>query len=216
MSDILSVTWTILPQQPPRPLLHCRRCGGPRPYRSSRKIRVNANGKRVDAWLIYRCMSCDGTWNRPVLERRAVRSIDPLLLASLRANDPQLADRLACDAEGLRRWAPRLEEAPHAVVAREVLSGSTAWPCELRVLCIVPYPLALRLDRLLADELRLSRSRIRALEVARALTTFPAGSRVIRRSVRDGMRLRIELSFLDADGWWNACEALPDPVGREV
>jgi hypothetical protein len=199
MSEILLVKWTILPQEPAQPRLHCKRCGGTKNYKSSGKIRVNANGKRVDAWLIYKCMSCDGTWNRQILERQNIRSIGPFLLASLCANDAKLADRLALDVEDLKRWAPQLKETTNAMVAKEVLSGSTAQPRELQILCIVPYPIALRLDRLLADELQLSRSRIQRLEKSGALVTSPSTSRVLRKSVRDGMKLLIKLPVHDAD-----------------
>ncbi|HEV2901158.1 MAG TPA: DUF1062 domain-containing protein [Pseudaminobacter sp.] len=46
--------------------MHCRRCSGTKNHKSSGKIRVDANCKRVNAWLIYKCMSCDGTWNRQI------------------------------------------------------------------------------------------------------------------------------------------------------
>ena len=95
MSDVLRVQWTIIPGSAPEPWLNCNRCRGTTRFRTSGKIRVNANGKRVDAWLIYKCTSCDNTWNRPVLERRHVSTIDPHLLASLQANDPDLSRRLA-------------------------------------------------------------------------------------------------------------------------
>jgi len=199
MSETLFVKWTILPQHPPQPLLHCKRCGGTRSYTSSDKIRVNANGKRVDAWLIYKCTSCDGTWNRPILERQPVRSVDPLVLASLYANDAKLAGHLAFDAENLKRWAPRLNEATDVVVAKEVLSGSAGPPRELQVLCVVPCPVAVRLDRLLADELRLSRSRIQALADFGGLAVSPSASHVLRKPVRDGMKLRIKLPIHGAD-----------------
>ena len=101
MSDVLRVQWTIIPGSAPEPWLNCNRCRGTTRFRTSGKIRVNANGKRVDAWLIYKCTSCDNTWNRPVLERRHVSTIDPHLLASLQANDPDLSRRLAF--EKLRR-----------------------------------------------------------------------------------------------------------------
>ncbi len=206
MSDVLFVKWTILPQEPPQPLRHCKRCGGTRSYSPSGRIRVNANGRRVDAWLIYGCTACGSTWNRPVLEREPLRSVDPLLLASLAANDPQLADRLAFDAEELRRWAPHLKAATGAVVAKEVISGSTAQPRELRLLCVGPHLVALRLDRLLADELQLPRSRIQALEDGGALVTSPPVSRGLRRPVRDGMRILIRLPAHDA-GRTAACAA---------
>lgn len=196
MSEVLTVKWTIVAQTPPQPLLHCSRCSGTRSFRTSDKIRVNANGKRIDAWLIYKCTSCDKTWNRPVLERRHAQSIDPRFLTSLSANDPKLARRLAFDSESLKRCAWQLEEFNDVAVLTEVLSQSSAPTCQLEILCAVPYPLSLRLDRLLAVELQLSRSRIQSLEKSGALAVFPRGPRGVRRSVRDGMRLTVNVSGL--------------------
>ena len=209
MSEILLVRWTIIPQEHPRPLLHCKRCGGARAYKSGDKIRVNANGKRVDAWLIYRCTSCDATWNRPILERRHVHSIDPQFLASLSANDARVVDSIAFDVDGLKRWAPQLEQATEAVVAKEVISGSAMRPRELRILCAVPHPVTYRLDRLLADELQLPRSRIHTLEKSQVLAVVAANSaRALRKPVRDGMEVLIRLPAPDAD--WLARAAACD------
>lgn len=200
MSEILLVQWTIFPQEPPRPLLHCRRCGGARSYKSSDRIRVNANGKRVDAWLIYRCASCEGTWNRPILERRPVQSMDPIFLASLVANDAKVVNRIAFDADGLKCWAPHLQQATEVLVLKEVLSGNAVQPRALRIRCSVPYPVAFRLDRLLAEELFLSRSRIHALEKSKALViASPNASRALRKPVRDEMELLLRLPVHDAD-----------------
>lgn len=198
MSEALRVKWTIVPQTPPRPQLHCNRCGGTKSFRTSDKIRVNANGKRIDAWLIYKCTSCDNTWNRPVLERRHVQSIDPRVLAEMRSNDPKLARRLAFDAEGLKRSAGRLEAFGDIAVLKEVLTEGSAPTRRLEILCAVPHPITLRVDRLLAAELHLSRSRIQSLEEGGELTVFPRGSRVLRGSVRDGMLLAIKLPADDA------------------
>src|SRR5882724_3722987 len=150
MSDTMRVQWTIVPQIAPQPWLNCNRCGGIKPFRSSEKIRVNANGKRVDAWLIYKCTSCDSTWNRPILERRHVRTIDPLFLMSLRANEPELVRRLAFDAENLRRKVGLVEKFDDVVVRKEVLTESMTPVRWLKILCAVPETTGLRLDRLLA------------------------------------------------------------------
>jgi hypothetical protein len=209
MFEILLVKWTIQPKEPPRPLLHCKRCGGARSYTPGGKIRVNANGKRVDAWLIYRCTTCDGTWNRPILERRHVHSVASQFLASLSANDAKVVDGIAFDVDGLKRWAPRLEQATEAVVAKEVISGSAVQADALRILCAVPHPVTYRLDRLLADELHLSRSRIHALEKSKALAiAAPNASRALRKPVHNGMEVLIRLPVHDAD--WIAQVAARD------
>ncbi|MGK6315295.1 DUF1062 domain-containing protein [Neorhizobium sp. DT-125] len=73
MCDILRVEWTVIPKSPPRPILSCAGCGSQRPFRSSGRIRLNASGKRLDAWLIYKCTACrqDGD-GRVRLFRRSV------------------------------------------------------------------------------------------------------------------------------------------------
>lgn len=191
-SDVLRVQWTIVPRIAPQPWLACSRCGEAKPFRSSDKIRLNANGKRVDAWLIYKCTGCGSTWNRPILERRPVRSIEPDVLASLHTSESTLTRRLAFDVEGLRRCAGRVEQFDNALVTRTVLSGSTTLARQMEILCSVPEPVGLRVDRLLANELQLPRSRIQSWAKAGDLVAFPAGSH-LRRTVRDGMRLVINL-----------------------
>lgn len=183
MSDTSRVQWTIVPQVAPQPWLNCNRCGGSKPFRSSGKIRVNANGKRLDAWLIYKCTTCDSTWNRPILERRPV----PAALAALHEDEPGLLRRLEFDAEALRRHADRIEQFDDVAITRHVLSQATLPVRRLEILCVVPQPTALRLDRLLASELQVSRSRIPVI----VLGMTP---RDLRKPVREGLRIRIDLA----------------------
>jgi hypothetical protein len=189
MSDVLRVQWTIIPGSAPEPWLNCNRCRARTRFRTSGKIRVNANGKRVDAWLIYKCTSCDNTWNRPVLERRHVSTIEPRLLALLQANDPELCRRLALDADPSRRKL-KVEHVGDVIVRKETVSGSTRSACRLEIVCVVPETTGLRVDRLLSTELRLSRSRIQSLQDAGYLAACPGG---LRRPLRNGLHVRIEL-----------------------
>ena len=187
MSDVLRVQWTIIPGSAPEPWLNCSRCRGTTRFRTSGKIRLNANGQRLDAWLIYRCTSCDNTWNRPVLERRPVSTIGPHLLAALQANEPDLSRRLAFET------LPRKLEVAHvddATVRKEVVSASARPADRLEIVCVVSEPTSLRVDRLLSTELRLSRSRIRDMHNAGHLAACPDG---LRRPLRNGLQVRIDL-----------------------
>jgi hypothetical protein len=187
MSDVLRVQWTIIPATAPEPRLNCNRCRATTRFRTSGKIRVNANGKRLDAWLIYRCTSCDNTWNRPVLERRHVSTIDPHLLASLQANDPDLSRRLAF--EKVRRTF-KMEHLDDVTVRKEVVSESARPTCRLEIVCVAPETTGLRVDRLLSTELRLSRSRIQSMQNTGHLEASPEG---LRRPLRNGLHVRIGL-----------------------
>ena len=177
MSNTLRVQWTITPRTAPQPWLNCSRCRGPRCFRSSGRIRVNANGRRIDAWLVYRCTVCDGTWNRPIVERREVSALDRKLLLSLQANDPDLVRGLAFDAAALKRWTGQVQEFDDVLVTRRVLLECLQPVALLEIECRVPQPIGLRADRLVASELRVSRSSIQRLAKTAQIHTVPPGVR---------------------------------------
>ena len=152
----------------------------------SRKFRLNANGKRLDAWLVYRCTVCDDSWNHAVVERRAARDLDPAMLAAFEANDEALVRRCAFDVTALRRSAHRVEEFPEVEVHRQP-AEMPAGPSAMEITLAVPFAVSLRLDRLLAAELGVSRGRIAGLAEAGALTTAAA----LNRPVRDGTRITV-------------------------
>ncbi|MEP6568020.1 MAG: DUF1062 domain-containing protein, partial [Mesorhizobium sp.] len=160
MSGHLRIRWAIAPKIAPQPLINCNRCGTVKLYRCSGKFRVNANGKRIDVWLIYRCVDCDNSWNFGILERCNRRDIEPALLQALESNDPVLARRHAFDIVALRNRAGRVEEFPDVAVQKEMLGdfreNTTALELQLRL----EIPTSLRLDRLLANELGISRSKL--------------------------------------------------------
>lgn len=212
MADVLCVLWTIVPRFAPEPWLACSRCSTIKAFRSSHMIRVNANGKRLDAWLIYKCVGCDGTWNRPILNRRRVGDVDPDFLAALQANDPVLARRLAFDVEDLRRKQKRIEEFADVLVRKEAISEGIT-PRQLEIHLAVAEPTALRIDRLLATELGLARRRILALTEQGRLDVSPDGPRALRRPARDRVRLALDLSKED-DGDEIAGRAKEVPAGR--
>lgn len=193
MSDVLRVLWTIVPQTAPQPWLPCSRCHNSRAFRSSDKFRINANGKRLDAWLIYNCTVCGNTWNRPLLERRTVASIGPEFLTQLQENDPETARRLALDLGDLRGKAPRIEVFPEVGVQKTLISGSVAPGRRLEISFSLSIPVGLRLDRLLTSELGLSRSRLQQLYDRSRLILSPERTRKLRKPPADGMRLSIDL-----------------------
>jgi hypothetical protein len=209
MDSNLRVHWTIVAQNTPRPLLHCSRCGGERPFRSSGRFRLNANGRRIDAWLIYKCTACDDTWNRPLLQRRPLAGVAPALLEALRRNDPALAQRVGFDTAGLRHHCAAVEETGGAIVRKDVVSRSAGTLRRLEIRLAVPHPTALRLDRLLVKELGLSRARLQALCADRRLLLVPDGPRTLRRPARDGTCVTLDLSR-EADAAALAAAACPD------
>ncbi|WP_196813716.1 DUF1062 domain-containing protein [Mesorhizobium sp. L2C066B000] len=194
MGMSLRIHWAIAPEIAPRPLINCNRCGTVKAYRCSDKFRVNANGKRIDVWLIYRCIDCDNSWNFGIFERCNRRDIEPALLAALESNDPALARRHAFDVVALRNRVGRVEEFPDVAVHKHRLGGEGRPAAALEIRLDREMPTSLRLDRLLAGELGISRSRLQALEEKRLLFVVSEGARALRKPARDGTIVRIDLS----------------------
>lgn len=193
MCNTLQVRWTIIPTIAPQPWIVCSGCSGLRAFHCSNKIRLNANGRKLDAWLVYKCATCDKTWNRPLFERRSVRTIHPLLLEALQSNDPDWVQAAAFDLDALRRISQRIDEGPEVDVRKQLLRDPVDWD-HLDIDLAVPFPAGVRLDRLLASELDVSRSKVHALHQSGLLRTDPDHPDTLRRRIRNGIRVALDLS----------------------
>lgn len=193
MSRVLRVQWTIVPITPPQPILACNRCKQSTPFASSDKFRLNANGKRLDAWLIYRCVFCDNTWNRPIFERKDARAIRPGLLSALQSNDQFTATSVAFDTADLRRHTHRINEFTDVAVQKQVLCFDVPKPEILEITLNCPKSCGMRTDRLLANELDLSRTKITEFGKRGALQVPASSRRALRQAVKNGLRVRIDL-----------------------
>ncbi|HKY94681.1 MAG TPA: DUF1062 domain-containing protein [Kiloniellales bacterium] len=151
---------------------------------------MNAQKKRLDAWLIYRCSHCDRTWNLPVFERLRVSEIDSALLDRLHGNCPVLAAEWGSDVAALGRYA-RAVEPVEPQVSKEMIQGARDAPLmQIIIECGVPR---MHLDRLLAAELGRSRSRIARWEEEGVVVVTPA-----HRFVQDGQMVYVRMSSLSA------------------
>lgn len=177
---------------------HCARCKTQRRFVSSGKFRINAQKKRIDVWLIFRCTTCDDRWNWPIHERRRVGAIDPMEFDALMRNDPDLAVRHVQAALRQSRTEGALQEGPSRSVALAVLEPATADTRAVEIILAIAGP-SLRLDRLLAQALKLGRGEIDALDQAAAISVVPGGRKALRRPARDGQRILIDLRGCTAE-----------------
>jgi hypothetical protein len=178
--------WCVQPQELPRVWRHCSGCSGSSAFVCSEKFRVNAQKKIIDVWLIYRCCACDTTWNFPVLSRCAVTALEPTLRLGYECNDVSAVRRHAFAIDRLRRYCSDVELGECIVVERTDGATGVACPGGDVIQIAVPLPCQWRLDRLLARELRISRSMLARLFDTRQLTIEPRQRDSLRRCVRDG------------------------------
>ncbi|MDP9811549.1 hypothetical protein J2W42_004413 [Rhizobium tibeticum] len=196
MCNTLQVRWTIEPKIAPQPWIMCSGCDGLRAFQSSDKIRLNANGRKLDAWLIYKCTTCDKTWNRSIFERKNARDIDSVVLEALQSNDPHWVRAETFNLEALKKKSQRIDEFASFEIRKELLREDPGW-IRLEIELSVPFSASMRLDRLLASELQISRSKLRALNESGLLQANSDRTDMLRRRIKDGLRITIDLSNLD-------------------
>lgn len=81
----------------------CGGCGKKQEFINSGKFRVNANGNRVDVWLIYRCKKCKHSWNLTIYERVRPSKIAPEDYIRFLENDWELALAYGQDLSFLKK-----------------------------------------------------------------------------------------------------------------
>jgi len=189
------VVWRVTPHGAPSVRRHCTRCDAPRAFVPTRNFRVNAQQKRVDIWLIYRCGVCDETWNRPLVERGRVSSVTPERLERLQRNDPGLALGYAFDIQDLRNRGVIVDaDLPFTIHAEPISNGDRASPLSITI--ALARPIETRLDRLLATGLGISRSRIGSLWKSGALRVVPPRSNALQRAPQNGQVVVVEAEAL--------------------
>jgi hypothetical protein len=184
--SIQKIHWTILPARAPRPVLNCHSCKTRRPFESSGKFRLNANGKRLDAWLVYNCGHCGSAWNRPIIDRQNVGDLDPQLIRNLQCNDADLAGRIAHDVTGLRRHVKSVDIGDAFTAEKKIEGNGTGHVSAIEVAVHVPQGPGPRLDKLLASECYLSRSHVEKLVRTGDIRIAARATTPLRRPVADG------------------------------
>jgi hypothetical protein len=184
MSLLSEVRWTVVALDTPRVIRHCPRCRRPRAFASSDAFRVNAQKRRLDVWLIYRCTECESTWNREILERCAPEDIAPDLYARFLENDRETAWSYAFEVT-------KLGGGDGAVPYRVEVAGTAEPGNGLSIEIALPRPCEVRLERLLTEGLGVSRSRLRAW-LDSGEVSLSAGR--LQERARTGQRIEIRRS----------------------
>ena len=184
----------LTPTEQPQIRHPCARCKSRQIFTSSGKFRVNANGKMIDVWLIYRCAACDQTWNHAVHERRAVKCLSAEELNAFMQNDAALAQRHSADVERLRAAGAEVTAAADIAIERVVLQPATMETAEIVISFALTSPCQIRLDRVLAAGLCLQRRAVVPLVEQAMIGHQTVSAKALKRSVLDGQVIRLDLT----------------------
>ncbi|WP_431677354.1 DUF1062 domain-containing protein [Kitasatospora sp. KL5] len=154
--------WAVRQSALPAVVRPCPDCSGTR-HRPSGKIRVNANGKLLDVWLLLSCAACDRTSKVPVHERAHVSSLEPARLVAYENNDPAVVRELTMSTSLAARNGYRLDWTGTWALETRTPLYALDDPTPLKVLVGFDLPAPVRVERLLMLGLGLSRTAVRRL-----------------------------------------------------
>lgn len=190
--------WKIIPTQTPAVYRRCPRCGIKQRFISSDKFRMNSNHHRLDIWLIYKCNSCDSTWNCTIFSRITLDQLDRDLYDRFIQNDQHTAWQYAFDYELLKRNQAVYETKVDYVVEGKELDIENTVGKEVRVLITFVFAINIRLESLISSELRLTRGQLQSLIDKDALWIDSKKRVPLAKNVKQDVVVVIEVDALRA------------------
>jgi hypothetical protein len=158
----MNYNWTIRPLSAPSVTRSCSHCGCVRAFVCSGNFRVNAQKKKLDVWLIYRCEKCGCTWNMSILSRVPHEDVDRGLYGAFLGNSAELALRYAFDASALaRNNASVCYDSVRCQVSGDMIAADEQGGAYVTLNIENPYGIEIRLDKLLSETLGVSRSKVK-------------------------------------------------------
>ncbi|WP_085832786.1 DUF1062 domain-containing protein [Clostridium merdae] len=93
MTCLKAKKYEIIPTEPYKIIRNCSGCGRKNSFFTTGKIRINANGKQLDIWLIYQCEKCRHTYNLPIYSRINRNELSQLEYETLIQNNEETANK---------------------------------------------------------------------------------------------------------------------------
>ncbi len=157
--------WAVRQAGLPAIVRRCPDCSSSR-HHPSGKIRVNANGKLLDVWLLLTCDGCGRTSKVPVHERVHVSALNAARREAYEANAPAMVRELAMSASLATKNGYRLDWAGTWALETDTPDPDPDGPDPLTVRVSFDLPAPVRVERLLMLGLGLSRTAARRLVAA--------------------------------------------------
>lgn len=176
MDYLRTIEYRIEPVSAYRIIRNCSGCGKKAAYVSIGQFRVNANGNRVDIWLIYQCEKCKHTYNLAIYERVSPNRISREKYRDFLGNDQELALQYGTDLDLLKRNKAEPDinglefrckkEHTKKKLRKDAADQEHNAAGHKEGVCLMiynPYRLKIRVDRILPELLGLNRSQVKKM-----------------------------------------------------
>lgn len=164
MDYVNKIKYEIVPNDTFKIIRGCAGCGCKQIFSSTGNFRVNANGNRLDVWLIYSCDKCRHTYNLPILERVNAEKIPRIEYQAFLANDKKIAFKYGTDKSIFTKNRAEIAWNSEQYTVIPIDSKLIDIENDFAEFTIYnKYNIPVREDKILSDILSISRSKIKKL-----------------------------------------------------
>lgn len=191
MSYIKEYLWELVPTTIPAVRKKCPKCGEKTDYISTGKFRINANKNSIDVWLIYQCEKCKTSWNMDIYDRVKAGSLDNEEYKRFSENEEELAKEYGFDIgiHNKNKVELRIKDVEYDVKKVKLLEAvSEKDETIIKIRC--KYPCETRIDRLLADNMNISRNSVKRM-YEEGYIILENDKNLLKSKVEDGMVIHI-------------------------
>lgn len=170
MSYLREIEYSIIPEESFQILRNCSGCGCKTAFYNTNSFRVNANGNKIDVWLIYQCLKCKHTYNLTVYERCRPESLRKKEYEGYLKNSSKLAFEYGTDSQFFSRNRAEVDwsNISYMINRKNDILIETDHFFHQGDLLIVSnkYILKVRTDKVVSEILNVTRSGVKGLEKA--------------------------------------------------
>ena len=144
---------------------NCPKCGRKAHYINTKKFRVNANGNKLDIWLIYQCVECKHMLNLVIYERKKVSSIPKEEYQRFLDNNEQLAEMYGKNMQLFRANKADIDfgRLHYGLVKRHETIENSGVGEQIVITIKNPGQMKIRAEKQIAMVLGLSRNQVKSL-----------------------------------------------------
>lgn len=160
MSYSKKIEYEIVPNESFSVIRNCPGCRAKVHYRNTKRFRVNANGNKLDVWLIYQCEKCKHTLKLTIYERQKAVLIPKEEYRKFLSNNVQLAEQYGKDLSFFKKNKAEIDSVEYHFVKLKETENSSEGQQDL-ITIYNPYGLKLRPEKQIAEVLGFTRNYIK-------------------------------------------------------
>ena len=167
MSYLRKFEYTLTPTHSFMIIRNCSGCGTKAVFHNTQRFRVNANGNKLDVWLIYQCTKCKHTNNLTIYTRLSPEMLSAEERLKFSQNDADLAHRYGTTPHF---FAQNKAEVDWSAVQYQLeqMTSEPHFHCELHgnfsagdlIILNNPSHLKIRSEKVISEVLNISRSKL--------------------------------------------------------